>query len=143
MSKRHHKDKARNDSNNEILNTYGLDATTAAFMANAKAKGKRPEYFQDAMSEHHFSITMALVAELAVARERIDTLERVLVSKGIIDTEDVENFIPDARAEEQRQLAQVEYTARIFRALQQALECIDENDKSMEEMAEILGKKND
>lgn len=143
MSERNHKTKSGKDSSDRASSKHGLDATTAAFMANAKAKGKRPEYFKDAMSENHFSITMALVSELAVARERIDTLERVLVSKGIINTEEIEGFIPDARAAEQRQLAQVEYTARIFRALQQSLECIDENDKSMEEMAEILGKKND
>jgi len=121
----------------------GLDPLVAAAMANAKAKGKRPEYFADEMSENHFSITMALIAELAVARERNDTLERLLVSKGVLSKEEIEQYLPDEQASQERQLAQVEYTTRIFRSLQQQLERLDNEEKSMEEMAEILGKQSD
>lgn len=118
----------------------GLDPLVVAAMANAKAKGKRPDYFADEMSENHFSITMALIAELAVARERNDTLERLLVSKGVLSKDEIENYLPDEQASQQRQLAQVEYSTRIFRSLQQQLERLDNNEKSMEEMAEILAK---
>ena len=99
----------------------GMDPTQAALLANAKPKGKRPEYFSDVMAENHFSITMSLVAELAVARERIDTLERVLVNKGLLSGDEVEKYIPDDDAAQARQLAQVEYSARVFRAMQQHL----------------------
>lgn len=119
----------------------GMDPTQAALLANAKPKGKRPEYFKDEMAENHFSITMSVIAELAVARERIDTLERILVSKGMLNQDDVEGFIPDEAAAQQRQLAQVEYSSRIFRSVQQHLETIKANDKSMDEMAELLGQK--
>lgn len=122
-------------------NIEGLDATMVAHLANAKPKGKRPEYFDDSMSENHFSITMALVTELAVARERIDTLERLLASKGLLSQNEVEDYIPDSKSAEQRQLAQVEYSARIFRAMQQELERVAGDDKSMDEMAEVLGVK--
>jgi len=121
----------------------GLDAAEVARLANAKPKGKRPEYFDNAMAENHFSITMALVAELAVARERIDTLERLLVDKRQLGANEVDGYIPDDDAAEQRQLAQVEYSARIFRAMQQELERIDGDEKSMDEMAEILGRTDD
>ena len=121
----------------------GLDPLVAAAMANAKAKGKRPEYFADEMSENHFSITMALIAELAVARERNDTLERLLVSKGVISKDEIENFLPDEKAAQERQLSQVEYSTRIFRSLQQQLERIEGEEKSMDEMAEQLGKESD
>ncbi len=119
----------------------GMDPTQAALLANAKPKGKRPEYFADTMAENHFSITMSVIAELAVARERIDTLERLLISKGVLDENDVEEFIPDEDASQQRQLAQVEYTTRIFRPMQQHLENVKAKDKSMDEMAEMLGQK--
>ena len=122
--------------------TPGLDPLVAAAMANAKAKGKRPDYFADEMSENHFSITMALIAELAVARERNDTLERLLVSKGILSQDEIENYLPDEQASKERQLAQVEYTTRIFRSLQQQLERIEGEEKSMDEMAEQLAKTN-
>ena len=121
----------------------GLDPTQAALLANAKSKGKRPAYFKDTMAENHFSITMSVVAELAVARERIDSLERVLISKGLLSQADVENFIPDQQAAEARQLSQVEYSTRIFRSMQQHLESLQTDDKSMDEMAEILGQTND
>jgi len=118
----------------------GLDPLVAVAMANAKAKGKRPEYFADEMSEAHFSMTMSLVSELAVARERNDTLERLLVSKGILSKDEIEAYIPDPDSAKQRQLAHVEYSTRIFRGLQQQLERIDGDEKSMDEMAKILGK---
>jgi len=118
----------------------GMDPTQAASFANAKSKGKRPNYFKDSMAENHFSTTMSLVAELAVARERIDSLERVLISKGLIGADEVEEFIPDEEAAQQRQLAQVEYSARIFRSMQQHLEGLNSSDKTMDEMADILGQ---
>jgi hypothetical protein len=95
------------------------------------------------MGENHFSITMSVVAELAVARERIDSLERILINKGLLNEDDVESYIPDEKAAQERQLAQIEYSTRIFRSMQQHLENLETDDKSMDEMANILGQKND
>lgn len=116
-----------------------FDPATIAKMANARTQGKRPEYFSDPMAEQHFSITMALMAELAVARERIDSLERVLVSKGLLDNNEVEDYQPDAATGQARQLAQVEYSARVLRPLQQAVEAMSGNQSSMSDMADKLG----
>lgn len=44
------------------------------------------------------SITLALAGELSVARERIDTLERVLVQRGLLGAGDIEAYKPDAAA---------------------------------------------
>jgi hypothetical protein len=115
-----------------------FDGATIAKMANAKSQGKRPEYFSDPMAEQHFSITMALMAELAVARERIDSLERVLVSKGLIGSNEVEEYEPDAATGQTRQLAQVEYSARVLRPLQQAVEAMSGDQSSMSDMADKL-----
>lgn len=110
-------------------------------LANTKSQGKRPEYFSDSMSEHSFSISMALMAELAVARERIDTLERLLVSKGVLSKNEVEEFVPSPEEGQERQQAQVEYSARILRSLQQQVEAMAEkNQLSMEEMSAKLGE---
>jgi hypothetical protein len=117
-----------------------FDAASIAKMANAKAQGKRPEYFSDPMAEQHFSMTMALMAELAAARERINTLERILVEKGLISDNDVEEYQPDAATGIARQTAQVEYSARVFRPLQQAVEAMSGNQNSMDDMADELGK---
>lgn len=116
------------------------DASVLAQLANKKSKGTRPSYFGDQMAEQHYSITMALVAELAVARERIDTLERVLSEAGLLDRNKIESYVPDDNAAEERQRAQVEYSARIFRAMQQQVEAMQQKELSVEEMAKRLAE---
>ncbi|MFK8052172.1 MAG: hypothetical protein AB8F65_04310 [Woeseiaceae bacterium] len=116
-----------------------FDASQIAQMANAKPKGKRPSYFSDAMAEHSFSITMSLVAELAVARERTDTLERLLVSKGIFTDDEVDTYTPDPDAGRARQQAHTEYIARILRSLQQEAEALAGNDPTMQDLVTKLG----
>ena len=63
-----------------------------------KAKGKRPHYFSNPDVDKLLSMIMALTGELAVARDRIDTLERVASSKGLFSSDDIENFELDAEA---------------------------------------------
>ncbi|MFK8016423.1 MAG: hypothetical protein AB8G17_13405 [Gammaproteobacteria bacterium] len=117
-----------------------LSAAQIAQLANAKPQGKRPGYFTDPMTEQSYAICMALMAELAAARERIDTLERLLVSKGALGVDDVNQYVPDAAAGEERQRAQVEYCARVLRPLQQQVEAMAaQHDPSMDELAEHLG----
>lgn len=128
----------KNKSSNP--STSPFDASSIAQMANAKPQGKRPEYFSDPMAEQSFSITMALMAELAVARERIDSLERILEAKGIVSQDEINSYVPDQAAGEQRQTAQTEYCARVFRALQQQVESMQGNNKSVDDMADELGK---
>ena len=120
-----------------------LDPSLLAQLANAKSQGTRPEYFSDPMNEQHFSMTTALMAELAVARERIDTLERVLENNGLLKRAEVEGFVPDEEAATERQTAQIEYSARIFRGLQQQVEAMQQKELSVEEMAKRLGETKD
>ena len=117
-----------------------LDPSVLAQLANAKSQGSRPDYFSDPMNEQHYSMTTALMAELAVARERIDTLERVLESNGLLKRSQVEGFVPDEQAATERQTAQVEYSARIFRGLQQQVEAMQQKELSVEQMAKRLGE---
>ena len=63
-----------------------------------KAKGKRPYYFSNPDVDKLLSMIMALTGELAVARDRIDTLERVASNKGLFSSDDIENFELDADA---------------------------------------------
>lgn len=119
-----------------------LDPAAIAQMANAKAKGKRPNYFDDPMQDTAYSVTLALAAELAAARERIDTLERLLVESGVLDANAVDSYEPDEAAGQARQTEQMAYSARIFRPIQQALEELEAQDLNMAQMANVLGDKN-
>lgn len=91
--------------------------------ASAKPAGKRP-YFLDREVERVLAITMATVQELAVARQRVDTLERLLEAKGVLTRDEVDAFRPDADQAAERGLWMQEYLARVLRIVQQEGEAI-------------------
>jgi predicted nucleic acid-binding Zn-ribbon protein len=109
---------------------------------NAKPKGERPFFFDDPAVERVLSITMAVAGELAVMRERLDTIERLLDEQGVVRQEDVEQFEPDADAAEERQEWHAKYIARILRILQQDREEIENSDehRPLDEIAEELSR---
>jgi hypothetical protein len=86
--------------------------------AGAKPAGKRP-YFLDAEVERVLAITMAVAQELAVTRQRADTLERLLREKGVLSDGEIDAFAPDRTASAERQMWNQEYIARILRIVQQ------------------------
>lgn len=61
--------------------------------AGAKPAGKRP-YFLKPEVERILAITMAVAQELAVARQRVDTLERLLVAKGVVTAAETARWRP-------------------------------------------------
>lgn len=83
------------------------------------ARGRRPEFTGDPMTERLFGITLALTAELAVTRERLDTLERVLMRRSVVDGTEIERFEPTAADAEARGRWHEEYLSRVFRVLLQ------------------------
>ena len=86
--------------------------------AGAKPAGKRP-YFLDPEVERVLAITMAVAQELAVSRQRVDTLERLLEAKGILAGGEIDNFQPDPQSTVERAMWTQEYIARILRIVQQ------------------------
>ncbi|HEX7872747.1 MAG TPA: hypothetical protein VF475_07550 [Sphingobium sp.] len=103
--------------------------------AGAKAAGKRP-YFLDEEVEAVLAITMAVAQELAVSRQRVDTLERLLEGKGILSKAEIEAYAPDPAAAIERGLANQEYIARILRIVQQRNEA---NEKAGDVASEDVG----
>ncbi len=107
--------------------------------AGAKAKGKRPAYFEDPAIDRLMSITMALASEVSVMRERMDTIERLLHAKGTISRADIEAYEPDREAGTQRGLLTREFIQRIMRGVQQDMEALDElAEPTVEELSKIL-----
>ena len=92
--------------------------------ASAKPAGKRP-YFLDREVERVLAILMATVQELAVTRERLDTVERLLEAKGIVARDEIEAFAPSADQAAERGLWLQEYLSRVLRIVQQEAEAID------------------
>lgn len=75
-------------------------------------------------TERVLDIVMAVAQELAVARERIDTLERLLARHGVVQRHEIETYAPDPQAAGERGLWLQEYLARILRIVQQEGEAI-------------------
>ncbi len=112
-------------------------------LSGNKAKGKRPYFMDDPSVERVLNITMAVAQELAVAHERMDTIERLLEKKGLLSRAEIEAFVPTDEQAEERQRWHATYIARVLRIIQQELETLQqlpEDNRSMEEIAEELGR---
>jgi hypothetical protein len=65
---------------------------------------------------------MAVAQELAVARQRIDTLERLLQARGLLAPGEIDAYAPGPQAAAERALWTQEYLARVLRIVQQEAE---------------------
>ncbi len=109
--------------------------------AGAKPAGKRPYFLEDREVERVLAITMTVAQELAVTRQRCDTLERLLEAKGVLDRSEIENYAPDKETAAMRGLANQEYIARILRIVQQENEAVPLKDDILsEEVAEEVSR---
>jgi hypothetical protein len=75
-----------------------------------RPKGHRPTFFDDPSIDLLHAALLQLTGELAVAFDRIDSLERQLSAKGVVPAGAIDSFRPDeaaakARAERHAQLA--------------------------------------
>lgn len=86
------------------------------------AKGKKPQYFSDPAIDKLLWMTMTLMEELSVARDRIDTLERLLDGRGLLGLKDIEAFEPDATARSERAGRRAAFVDRMMRAVQAELD---------------------
>lgn len=98
-----------------------MSITDALAEAGAKPAGKRP-WFLEHDAERVLGITMAVAQELAVLRQRTDSLERLLAAKGVVLPAEIDGFTPDPAAATERALWTQEYLARILRIVQQVNE---------------------
>jgi len=107
----------------------------ALALSSAKPAGKRP-YFMDPSVERVLNILMATVQELAVTRERLDTIERLLEAKGLLARAEIETFAPTRDQAAERGLWMQEYLNRVLRTLQQEAEALQaKDDLASEEVA--------
>ncbi len=106
-------------------------------LSGAKAKGKRPWFLKDPDVERVMNITLALMQEVAVLRERMDTIERLMERDGKVTKASIEAFTPTKQEADERGAWTQEYIARVLRILQQDREAIDRGEEaSSEEVAE-------
>jgi hypothetical protein len=121
---------------------FDTSAINDILMAGDKSKGARPYFMNDPAVERVFNITMAVATELAVVRERLDTIERLLQKKGVLLQNEIETFEPNDEEAEIRQLWHARYAARIMRIVQQELDALakPENNTPMHQIADEINE---
>ena len=86
------------------------------------AKGKRPNYFSDPDVDRLLAIIVPLIGEVAVLRDRLDTVERLAEKHDLFAREEIEKFNPSADEKQARDAWREKYLERIFRITQSELE---------------------
>lgn len=101
-----------------------IDEKNLQQLVNAASRGKRPYFFEDQDVDRLLTIVWAMAAELAVTRERLDTVERLLAERELLDRAAIDAYRPDAAAAAERGQWQMDYIARLLRILQQELDAL-------------------
>lgn len=111
-------------------------------LVNAAANGKRPYFFDNPDIDRLIAILLAMAGELAVTRERLDTVERLLARKENLTRADIDAFRPTEAEAGERGQWHLEYLARIFRVLQQEQELLARGaaEPSSEDVAKELAR---
>jgi hypothetical protein len=86
------------------------------------ARGHRPEFFEDPASDTLLSMNVALLTELMATRERLDTLERLMIGKGVVTRDEIDAFEADAAGEAEREQLRETMSRHVFYLLLQQAE---------------------
>jgi hypothetical protein len=81
-------------------------------------KGRRARFFTESGTDQLFGIVTALTAELSVAFERIETLERILEKRGALQRSEIETHRPDVAEAAARTVAREALIERVFQVLE-------------------------
>lgn len=83
----------------------------------ALAGPDRPRFLADENDEKLWDVVLAMSAELAATRARLDILERVLAENGALAPDAIERWQPSVEAGTQRARDLQAYTQRLFGTL--------------------------
>ncbi len=79
--------------------------------------GGRPYFFDDPAIDQIMAVVLAMSAELSVVYDRVDTIERLLAGRDLLDRGEVETYRPDTQVAKERQARHKNYLDRIFRII--------------------------
>ena len=82
------------------------------------AKGPRPAFFAgEPGADQLLGMLMAVASEVAVLRERMDTVEQIAAARGISLAADIEAFEPTIADRERREAWRQQYMQRVLQGL--------------------------
>jgi hypothetical protein len=93
-----------------------------------QGRAERPVFFPDEpAADKLFAVVNALVTELAVLRERQDTMERLMASKQMVAADEIEAYRADDEVDKQRRAWRDTYLRRVYSVLLENAETDDRN----------------
>lgn len=101
------------------------------------AKGKKPQYFSDPATDKLLWMTLTLMEELSVTRDRLDAVENLLQSRKLLRVAEIDGYRPAGAAAQRRNTRRAAYVDRMMRAAQAELEELTGRDMPKSE-AEIV-----
>lgn len=81
------------------------------------AAGATPDNLGEPHAERVLAIVMAVAGELAVLRERLDTIEQLAAEKNLITAQQIEDYNPQAPVSAAREAWRKAYIRRILRVM--------------------------
>ncbi len=87
-----------------------------------KAKGERPIFFSDPAVDKVIAMVMGLAGEVAVMRDRQDTVERLLETRGLLKRAEIENYLPPAQVMQDRAAWRETFLGEVLRIVASELE---------------------
>lgn len=103
-----------------------------------KARGQRPEYFEDPAIDKVLSITLALAGELAVLRDRQDTIERLLEAGQPVTRAAIEAYQPDETVRNERDAWRETFLDVVLRRIHQEREELEQQAEGFKSYAEAI-----
>ncbi|MEM6682995.1 MAG: hypothetical protein AAF607_12230 [Pseudomonadota bacterium] len=103
-----------------------------------KARGQRPEYFNDPAIDKVLSITMALAGEMAVMRDRLDTIERLMEAGTPVTRSAINTYQPDADVRSQRDAWRETFLDVVLRRIHQEREELEGEATTAKTYAEAI-----
>lgn len=86
------------------------------------AKGKKPQYFSDPAIDKLLWMTVTLMEELSVTRDRLDAVERLLAKKRVLRANEVDRWKPDTKSATERDIRRKAFVDRMMRAVHAELD---------------------
>jgi hypothetical protein len=81
------------------------------------AKGRRPFFLESADSDKLLSMIVALVGEVSIVKDRLDTHERIAAAGKVATPDEIEVYSPDEDVEDEREAWRTLMLDRVFRII--------------------------
>jgi hypothetical protein len=103
-----------------------------------RARGPRPTFFADTQLDRFHVMLVALLQEVSVVRDRLDTIERLLDERGVLTRADIEAYLPDTDAEAERSEERSALIERVLRVVFEEAAAQKEPNQNYEKVEDVV-----